>query len=351
MLMKQWLFPDDLAQLDLGESGAKPGQWRGQDALYFEAFLTNPVLVRNYTPPDCFRLRAEVAIPGPNGFLGLVFGVRDAQNYELIYISAASASSIGDIQYDPVMNGSTTWQIYNGPGYQAQAPVPPGEWVALTLEVRKDTAAICVGDNAVPQLIVSKLQHGPAVGSIGMWANLPGYIRSMTIEQIQPEHTEQQEQRPPQCNRLPADSMLLTEWQLSEPYASDGPTGPLQFPTKVVAEENGTVNLNRLHPTSEKGTALQAECTLLLPEERESMLSFGFSDRMRLWVNGMEVYQGDWKWGPPASDGRIRPDHAAVPVRWRAGRNSIRAEITNLEGKFGWGFCVKAHLSNAEYRN
>ncbi|CAG7597514.1 hypothetical protein PAESOLCIP111_00152 [Paenibacillus solanacearum] len=340
MQMRHWTLADDLAQLELGESGARLGQWRGEAALYIEDFLTHPVLVRDYAPPDCYRLRADIAIPGPNGFAGLVFGVRDEQNYELVYISPSTAASIGDIQYDPVMNGSTTWQIYNGPRYQAKAPVPPGEWVSLTLEVRKDSVAIGVGDHTAPQLVVSKLQHGPAKGSVGLWANLPAYIRGLMIEPLQPVPHEQR----PQPSDQDAGASLLTEWLVSEPYVPAASAGPLPCLARAAAEENGTVNLNRLYPLGEKGTAVMAECTLELSEECESVLSFGFSDHMRLWVNEAEVYKGEWKWGPPASDGRIRPEHADVSVRWQAGRNTVRAEITNLEGKFGWGFCVRTGL-------
>lgn len=80
------------------------------------------------------------------------------------------------------------------------------------------------------------------------------------------------------------------------------------------------------------------------------MLTFGFSDHLRLWVNEVEVYRGDWMWNPPASDGRIRSDFASVPVRWRSGLNTIRAEVTNKE-LFGWGLSLKTGLSNMSYAN
>lgn len=81
------------------------------------------------------------------------------------------------------------------------------------------------------------------------------------------------------------------------------------------------------------------------PEEIETQLTFGFSDQLRLWVNEEEVYQGDWRWDPPGSDGRIRCNFANVRVRWRAGLNTIRAEVTNNEF-FGWGLSLKTGLSN-----
>ncbi|MFB0840786.1 hypothetical protein [Paenibacillus oleatilyticus] len=53
-----------------------------------------------------------------------------------------------------------------------------------------------------------------------------------------------------------------------------------------------------------------------------------------------------WKWNPPANDGRIRPDHAHIPVQWKAGFNTIRAEVAHTEF-FGWGLAVRTGLSGS----
>jgi len=76
----------------------------------------------------------------------------------------------------------------------------------------------------------------------------------------------------------------------------------------------------------------------MLREEGEFPIDFGYSDRLKLWVNDDLVYEGAWKWQPPGSDGRISAGHAVVSVRWRAGVNSIRAEVA-CDETFGWGLC------------
>ena len=47
-------------------------------------------------------------------------------------------------------------------------------------------------------------------------------------------------------------------------------------------------------------------------------------------------------------ESNIRSNIASVPVRWRAGVNTIRAEITNNEF-FGWGLCIKTGLSDMSF--
>lgn len=54
-----------------------------------------------------FRLEAEVACT-PVSFVGLVFGATDESNFELVYVSADNEWDLPNLQYDPVMNGSSS---------------------------------------------------------------------------------------------------------------------------------------------------------------------------------------------------------------------------------------------------
>jgi hypothetical protein len=51
-------------------------------------------------------------------------------------------------------------------------------------------------------------------------------------------------------------------------------------------------------------------------------------------------------WHSPgeATDGRIRPDHTSISIRWQAGLNTIRAELASEEVTFGWGLIVHTGL-------
>ncbi|WP_028548863.1 hypothetical protein [Paenibacillus sp. UNC451MF] len=337
-----WNLFDDLDCFDVGNSSACPGQWRTKDALYFNHNeRAVPVLLREELKVDCYRLQAEIACPGPIGYIGLVFGAKDALNYEMVYVSPGTEETPGEIQYDPMMNGSTTWQIYNGPRYQSPAPFRRGEWVKLALDIHPSHAAVWVGDTATPQLVISNLQHGSSEGRIGVWGYLPGYIRNLSVEEIPAVAAKPSAESLKQL----AEETFVTEWLVSKPYSEGGQAEEESLWIRANVEENGTLNLNRLF-SSGNGLTVRAECKLILSDNIESLLTFGFSDRLRLWINDEEVYQGDWKWDPPASDGRIRPDLASVGVRWREGTNTIRAEITSTEVVFGWGMSVRTGLNS-----
>lgn len=336
----QWSLSDDLNLFDLGESDARPGVWQGREALYFNNNDISPVLLRDDIRLESFRLQAEIACPGPIGFVGLVFGARDSSNFELVYISPGDQTAMGEIQYDPIMNRSSTWQIYNGPDYQAPVPFLPGEWAKLSMDIHPHGFAVRVGEQGPPQLVIAKLQLGSSVGKIGVWGYLPSYIRNLSVERIEPVRTEKKDA---DLKRLAAET-FVTEWTVSKPYPQGSQPASDNNWTQAFVEENGTLNLNRLY-ASGKGVAVQAKCMIDLPENRETMLTFGFSDHLRLWVNEEKVYEGGWRWDPPESDGRIRADFAGVPVTLRAGSNTIRAEITSDEVMFGWGLSLKTGLN------
>jgi hypothetical protein len=338
-----WSLTDDLHHFDLGKSGAQLEMWNGQEVLKLRGFHTDLVLLLEEIHLESFRLQAEVAAPGPNGFIGLAFGTRDAKNYELVYISPTEDPAVKNIQYDPIMNGSSTWQIYNGPAYQAFAPFPVGQWTKFALEVQPHSVAVYVGDEAAtPQLVVSSLQHGRSNSRVGFWGNMPGYIRNFSVDEIAPHPAAE---TTTDFRKLAADS-FVTHWQVSEPFMPNEQEEYRGGWKEAAVEENGCLNVNRLYSAGNKGSAVLAKCTFALEEATDSVISFGFSDRLRMWVNDREVYQGLTKWDPPHSDGRIRPDHEQIPIRWSAGENTILAEITNLEGMFGWGLAVKTGLTN-----
>jgi len=335
--MKIYSLWDDLEQFDLGDSAAIPSEWKDKRALYLER-MNSAVFLRTEVNYNCFRLQAEVAIPGEVGFVGLVFGARDPDNYELVYLAPV------EIQYDPVMNGSMTWQIYNGPSYQKPLSNMTKAWHKFSLEVQPEGVRVFLGENKEPALVITRLQHGgQQLGKVGLWSFLPSYIRNLLIEEISPAPIEPKEI---DWKKLKAEA-FITEWRVSNSFIQDEVKE--QVWTKAFVEENGTLNMNRIHQ-AKPGAIVEVKSDFVIPEEEETVLSLGYSDSIRLWVNGEEVYQGDWYWNPPYHDGRIRPDFARVPIRWKKGTNSIRAELVQKES-FGWGLSVTTGLSNMTFMN
>jgi hypothetical protein len=334
----EWDLIEDAAGFDLGDSGAVPGEYLGRKALYLEKPGATVWLLEEVPYTSC-RIEIEVAIPGPVGFAGIAFNAQDERNYELVYLAPI------EIQYDPIWNGSMTWQIYNGPLYQKPLPDMTGAWAKLAVEVHPEGAIVYLNDDPEPQLVLSNLQHGGERGRIGLWSFLPAYASRLTVTELPPAPLER---RATDLQRLAGEGYVV-EWRVSSPYLQDELLEPDEGWMKATVEENGTLNLNRLY-AAQHGATVQVESAFELPEETETILSYGYSDCIRLWINGEEVHEGDWRWRPPASDGRIVSDFGSASVRWRSGINTIRAELTNCEA-FGWGICVKTGLPAVTYTN
>ncbi|WP_127589216.1 hypothetical protein [Paenibacillus koleovorans] len=268
-------------------------------------------------------------------FVGLVCGAVDENNFDLVYVSGNNVLEYPSLQYDPIMNGSSTWQIYHGPLYQALVPVPHEEWVKLALHVQPGSIAIYVGESSSPALVIAKPKHRHTNGrQIGVWGTASGYLRHLTVkEAASVEYAVEPALQAPYCGQS-----VVTEWLVSKQ--------PEYNPVRTAVEANGTLNLNALF-TSEQGATVMAACSFELGEEVESpWISFGFSDKLRLWVNGELLYEGSWRWLSPGdiNDGRIRPDTVRLPLYWRKGLNTIRAEVTSEEVHFGWGLAMKVGL-------
>lgn len=314
------LFPHNLSAWEIPDGVAELAAWQGRPALRFSG-APRPVLLSAPPPSTAYTLEADVSTGEHPAFIGLIFAAQDSENYELVYVHPGDPSTPASVQYDPVMRGSNTWQIYQGPRYIVEnVPVPLGRWVRLRLDVRPEGVAITVGEGAEPQLVVSPLMNGTAAGQVGLWCyGNPCYVgRFEVTPAIGPV---QWAAAPP----LPAGT--ITEWLV------DG--------KPVAVEANGTLNFNRLFKAAAEGSVARAVAHIERAEDGEALLTFGFSDRLRLLVNGQECYTGEWRWAPPNSDGRIRPDHASARVPLRQGRNVIAAEVSTAEPQFGWGLTLR----------
>jgi len=79
-------------------------------------------------------IEVEILAPAPC-YSGIVFRFSDSRDFELAYAVPVASDQSDAIQYDPVFNGSNTWQLHTGPAYQKQATIPTGAWFTLRVDV------------------------------------------------------------------------------------------------------------------------------------------------------------------------------------------------------------------------
>jgi hypothetical protein len=176
LVMPAWTMR---AGAEAGTPGFMPEQWDltnarviekfGRTCLGGAAFLKDCLFGDGVIEVDIYMQADRRAYPG------VLFRVRDGENYERVYLRPHRAPFYGDaVQYLPAFNGADSWQLYNGDGITAAAVIPKDSWVTLKIEVLGTQARVFLGESAQPVLEINELERGPGAGTIGLMTGLDG---------------------------------------------------------------------------------------------------------------------------------------------------------------------------------
>ncbi len=279
--------------------------------------LEGLVLVQDMDLED-LGIEVEIFAEGPC-YPGVVFRWSSLSSYELAYAVPQVSGQSDAIQYDPVFNGSNTWQLHSGPFFQARAEVPTGQWFRFRLDVVGQRAVIQVDDQ--DPLVVEHLSHDTRQGRVGLWAYRPAFFRNLRIGS--PRDIDEQ------CGVAPeAPSDVITEWTL----LGYGP---------VKCDGSGILNVNRYLDASHKEATLVRKFEVSKPTTIEMHL--GYSDSLTLEIDGETVATGSHTFAgfaDRATRGWVEPDTEKIRRRVESGTHELTARLLISE-PFGWGLVVR----------
>jgi hypothetical protein len=320
-------------------SRAKVEEHLGRQALAGTAFLKDVSLRNGVIEVDIAATARARSYPG------VLFRVRDAADYERVYIRPHRSPFYDDVvQYGPVFNGVDSWQLYNGPGLTAALDVLPERWNRLKILVAGDQAQVFWNDVPEPVLAIDNLAHGESAGAIGVVGPMDGtaYFSDLRYE-IDDGLT-----LPPPAPRE-AMTGLITVWELSEPFGAVG-SDFTAYPAEAVAaaawkpvaaDYRGMVDVSRHYPRkSRAGDCVLARTTLTAESDSLLRVAFGYSDFVTVFLNGRPLYSGN-----AAYQSRDRSflgivgysDELFLPLR--KGDNELLLLVGETMG--GWGFCFR----------
>ena len=264
-------------------------------------------------------IEAWIAAEGA-AYCGLAFRAQNAQNFELAYAQPHTSNSWDALQYDPIFNGSNTWQMYHGPGFQHAAEVPTGEWFRLRICFQDRRALVSLGNQ--PPLRIDHLAHAPVSGRLGLWSYLPAWFSEARIlpEARLPEQP---------VSPVIISPALVREWHL-DGYGA------------VACEPEGFLNLNRYLALREEPAVLR--CRFLAERHQDLHLSFGFSDHLELFLDGLSVFEHNNNWyNKPAwhDRGYVARNMYSVTTEIERGVHELTARLAVNE-PFGWGLVMAA---------
>jgi hypothetical protein len=298
---------------------------------------SRPVLAP-VAPEPPYTIRATLSGGPGESYVGFCFHLADIENYETIYLAPGSGGQPTAIQYDPVMSGSTTWQIFGDADGIAAAPLRKERWHLLRLDVWADIAQVYVDDEGSPRAIFP-LRSGLRKGRVGLWGYNPSYVADYEVRPLEAAPP------PPPEPKVTVPAGTVREWLVAR---YDRRSGTFVEHRPATTEHNGTLCLNRLYRAEPEARAFAACEIEVAPGSQRALLEIGYSDRARVWLNNVLLYEGEWRWDPAAgTDGRIRPGHTKIPIPSGPDRQLLLMEITYLEiaaleAGFGWGLTARA---------
>jgi hypothetical protein len=310
------LYEGDLADpqtIVVHASEAETVIWQGRRAL---RLVDGLALIPGLEVRDA-SIEVWIGAEGPC-YPGLAFRVQDRVNFELVY-PVPHASGLWDaVQYDPVFQGSNTWQLYHGPAYQQEANVPTGEWFRLRVDVEGDRAIFAVGDQ--PPLVVGRLARGQREGMVGVWTFRPAHFAGLRVSECQ--GLPEVEWDPPMTPQGVIDEWFVEGFGV------------------VSCEPGGILNLNRYLPVSVEEVTLTRQ--LEAASETELQLGLGFSDELSLDLDGETIFEGTntfTGFGSYEERGYAHGDHHSIVRKISRDIHRLTARLKVSE-YFGWGLVV-----------
>jgi hypothetical protein len=303
---------DTSDSLDVQAGTVQVIEEEGQKALELEGM----VLIPDLEIEDA-GIKVEILAPGPC-YPGIVFRSTDVHSFELAYAVPEVSDQFDAIQYDPVFNGSNTWQLHTGPAYQKRAVVPTGVWFTLRIDVMGERAAIQVGDQ--PPLVVEHLSHGKTSGRIGLWTYLPARFRNLRV--TSPRSFEDLSGENPEIPDGVIDAWFL------------------QGTGSITCEPSGVLNLNRYMMVADAEARLTRQ--FIVDDETDLELKFGYSDELKLSLDGELLFEGTHVFSGfenLETRGWVQPGSTLPLKHISAGRHELEAVLRVTE-PFGWGLIV-----------
>jgi hypothetical protein len=328
----------------------KTDDFLGQEALRFRsgvAYLSDVEL-------EDGTIELDVATTGHRSFVGVVFRESEStREYGNFYLRPHNTGRFDALQYTPVFNGISAWQLY--PENNAALEIPRDRWLHLKLVISGSRLEVFCDGADVPTLVVEDLGLDSRRGRLGLRVNFPAegmpedfYPAAFANVSVVSDQTAgtYSEPAPPS-----AESGLIGQWAISPAFAA--PARRLEeLPrewmesegwTTAVSDTQGRVNLARYFgiPQGSRSGTILARLVIDSQVAQVKRLNFGFSDRASVFLNGSVLFTGDNTYRSRSKRylGVMTVDNDALFLPLRAGRNELVFAVSEAFG--GWGLIAR----------
>ena len=280
----------------------------------------------------------DVAFSNALGFPGIAFRAVTRSDYDLFYLRTTLSGEPDATQYTPVLHGLYGWQIYTGPAYNAAVQWTFDRWMHVKLVVSGTRAEVYVDSDTAVQ-VIPRLRGAQVAGEVG-FVVVPGSARFANLV-VRPDSSPRLTGTLPNV-RDSTPATIVRSWRVSTPFAESSLAGMTELAAPpgggwsvLGVEERGVANLARLAGIDSSHNTVIAAVTLNADRAVTVPVRFGFSDRVRVYLNRRLIYAGNDGFG--TRDFRFlgtvgRFDELALPLR--PGPNELWFAVSETFG--GW---------------
>ena len=154
-----WRFAGD--QVSIDRVGGRPAIKIQSGAAFLDG-----VNLENGT------IEFDVFMSGERAFVYLMFRGQSDREYEDLYLRPHKSGLPDALQYSPVFQGRSAWQLYHGKTGTAAAVLPANEWTRVRVELAGHRATVWIGEDEDPVLTIDELGRQPAAG----WIAFRGFV-------------------------------------------------------------------------------------------------------------------------------------------------------------------------------
>ncbi len=256
------------------------------------AYLTNSKFLNGI-------IEFDISFSGERGFMGVIWRMQDKENYEEFYLRPHLSGKPDANQYNPVYNGLAGWQLYFGKEYSAPVNYKNNSWTHVKIAVNDKNAEVYIDDMDKPALFVNELKRKEETGKVGLTvANfVPAYYANFSYTPM--KHVELKGKA---VSIKPAELGTVMSWIVSNTFDEKSLdkqfalpkdfTGNLNW-TKLETEKSGLANLAVLSGTAKGHNTVFAKLLINSDKEQIKRINFGYSDRVKVYVNGRILYSGN----------------------------------------------------------
>ena len=295
----------------------------------------------------------DMAVTQYRSFVYVQFRMQADDEHEEIYFRPHKSSLPDAIQYAPVWNGESNWQLYHGKGGTAAVTFARDEWIHVRIVVSGQRAALFVADDTIPELVM-RLAREPAAGYIALRSFVPGggapegvVAATFANVVVRPGYI------PFNFATAIRDTTitgLVTRWQISSAFPVEAGV-VRQLPDSVLrtraqwrsipVEPNGVAIIGRHRRRPAPQSAVVARLVLRATGGALQRMQLGYSDYVTVFVNGRPLFAGDahYSFDEPRQDGVIGLYQAMVWLPLTRGDNEILLAVA--DGFGGWGLTAR----------